>query len=494
MRALPLLAALPLLSLALLPASSLPLPSPAQAPPAVSSLLPGGPFTHVTCPGLSSPNPLRPLEVCNVRATGGNGPANEIDLALDPVDPQHFVVVGKGYNLQRTATQGFLNGAVITPYATTFDGGRTWTEGFLQPFNALVTLPVVGGVGGTPTYESDPTVDFLPDGSVLAVTLRTNQGGGLPVYKSTDGGRTFHYVTKAFLGSTDKNWMAVDMPRNIVYVATAGCGGICVTKSLDGGSTWSTPRASCNGCNYAGLDVGPNGEVHVIGYNFGCDCIRSTRSLDEGQTWSAQVTVGTHDGVVWNPANLRLYRTTNIQQLAVDKGNGPYRGSLYVAWAGHPANSPAHLLPCVPVPPTFFCATVPDFDVWLARSLDQGQTWSAPVRVNDDPTPAMAQFMPQVAVSPRGDVHVAWMDQRTDPTGLTTTAQYAHSANGGASFEPNVLVSDLPAVAELGHHQSAANLAFIGDYIGLQASDDRAVVAFPDERYGQSDIFVATIV
>ena len=51
-----------------------------------------------------------------------------------------------------------------------------------------------------------------------------------------------------------------------------------------------------------------------------------------------------------------------------------------------------------------------DADVFVARSVDRGQTWEAPVRVNDDAT-GRHQFFPTVAVS-GGVLHVAWYDLR----------------------------------------------------------------------------------
>ena len=51
-----------------------------------------------------------------------------------------------------------------------------------------------------------------------------------------------------------------------------------------------------------------------------------------------------------------------------------------------------------------------DADVFVARSVDGGQSWEAPVRVNDDAT-GRHQFFPTVAVS-GGVLHVAWYDLR----------------------------------------------------------------------------------
>jgi hypothetical protein len=103
--------------------------------------------------------------------------------------------------------------------------------------------------------------------------------------------------------------------------------------------------------------------------------------------------------------------------------------------------------------------------------------------------------MPNVAVDPQGGVHVAWFDQRADPTGALVEVYYAHSADGGATFGPNLRLTDAPFPAALSHHQffQPPGGVFLGDYLGIAASEDRAVVAFPDTRYGRADVFIATV-
>lgn len=449
------------------------------------------PFQALWCPVLEG-KVTGPLEVCNVRASAATGPASEIDLAMDPRDPMHLVAVAKAYNYTRTLYdqrgQPDLSEHrdVITNYATSFDGGLTWTEGYLQAFTPVVPLALGWGLGFSEEQGSDPVVEFAPDGSVLAVSLRVTQyprADGLPVFRSTDGGKTFQRLMDAYpLGQPDKQWVVTDHARGIVYVATSdfapGRGGIWVTRSLDGGRTWSAPVKAC-GCFHPGIDVGPGGEVYISG--FGGGGIQFTRSLDLGSTWSPPVRIA-----ALNPGGSipgRVFRTPNIPVLAASHVDG----GVYVAYAHTPAEAP----------PACHRVDAMCDDVFLAISHDRGATWRS-VRVNDDPLPA-EQFMPTVAVSPNGrDVHVAWMDQRHDPTGLTMMAYYAHSPDRGLSWEPNLRLSDLPSPVLVSFHQNpvpvVSNGWFVGDYIGLQASDGRAVAAFPDTRYGRADIFIATVV
>lgn len=469
-----------------------------------------GAFGQLLCP-FSTPDRDHPLERCNVRATAQTGPANEIDLAMDPSDPRHLVIVAKAYNETRllgrlgglpSAGPSFglvpqdITGPVITVTAASFDGGLTWHEGYLQPFEALlpVPAPVVEDLGHAPVPESDPVVTFASDGAVLAMALRVAfPDGGLPVYRSIDGGRTFAEDAEAYHGLTDKNWMRADPRSDWVYAVTRGGSQAACTqggsaerflRSPDGGRTWEDRGTICSGA-LASLAIGPSGEVWVAGYAEGKGLITALRSSDHGETWSAPTVVAPlARPSVATFQQYRLFRTTNLPQIAVS----PVDGTPYVVWANQ--SSPSFQAPCVA---GSTCLATPDHDVFLSRSTDGGASWTPPMRINDDPDSDFAfQFNPQIAVGPAGDVHVAWFDQRADPTGVLAEVFYAHSADGLA-WDPNLRVTDQPFVTTLSTHQDLQQLAFLGEYIGLQASADRAVIAFPDTRYGRADVFVATI-
>lgn len=466
-------------------------PEPGAAPRAIPSLAmedtEDGSFNSLVC-GFTSAE--RPLEDCNVRATAGNGPANEIDLALDPADPDHMVVVGKGYRYTRTLGSAFL-GKVITPYSTTFDGGLTWTEGYLQPLDTqLLEVPILGEeVGITDVSDSDPVVEFAADGTLVAQTLRVSgDGRGLPMFQSLDGGVSFAEVGTAYVGGTDKNWIVTNPFNGEMYSVTLhrvdGTSHTGFVKSTDHGVTWSAPKAICR-CVFPGIDVSKDGIIHVIGIGNGA--IKYVRSADNGATWTADKVIAPHVSGNTNPCNLRLFRMSSIASIAASRVSP----DLYVVWAGKSAASPQ-------LPTGSVCGDFPGYDIFMVQSHDGGATWSAPQRLNDDSGDLTAQFMAQVAVSPNGqDVHVAWMDQRADPLGVLADIYYTHSGDAGTTWNANLRVTERPFLTTLSHHQSAVPQhtgVFVGDYIGLAATDDKAVIAFPDTRYGRADIFVATVV
>jgi hypothetical protein len=454
------------------------------APVARTADRPSGPFTHLVCPAL---DPARPLEGCNVRATAANGPANEVALALDPANPLHLALAAKAYNETRLLGPPPVIGDVLLTTAASFDGGLTWVETYPSPLTPLVGSIPVGQSQGW--QEDDPAIAIASDGGVVAGTIRL-QGFGdeaLVFYRSADGGRTFPQRTMIPMHpQPDKPAMALDPSTGALYAAYNGPGGFAASR--DGGRTWNV-TALC-ACVDPFVDVARDGTVYVSGFASFADGgieVRVARSTDGGATWTQPVVVAPTSGRSASPVdNLRLYRAPNGARVAVDKGAGPRAGTVYVVWADHPPGAPS--APCV----SGTCFEYPDWDVFLSRSADGGATWSAPQRVNDDSVRAASQILPTIAVSPKGDVHVAWLDQRSDPSGLTMSAAYAHSADG-VHFDRNLVVSDLPTPVALSHHQSPTFAGFVGDYIGLQASDERAVVAFPDTRYGRADIEIAIV-
>ena len=131
----------------------------------------------------------------------------EPSIAVNPANPRNVVAV---YQEGRIAN----GGDATNGFATSFDGGATWTSGELP---GLTTYP---GQGGPFERASDAVVAFGPGNTVYATSLvfDLNTGGGLrsglAVNVSKDGGR--HWSPPVFFqddqlgGTNDKNWIVVD--------------------------------------------------------------------------------------------------------------------------------------------------------------------------------------------------------------------------------------------------------------------------------------------
>lgn len=119
-------------------------------------------------------------------------------------------------------------------------------------------------------------------------------------------------------------------------------------------------------------------------------------------------------------------------------------------------------------------------DVRYSRSTDGGQTWSAPIRMNDVFTGH--QFFPSIAAS-GNNVHVAWYDGRLDPAGggiSDLDVFYNRSTNGGASFEADVRVTDGSFDPNAVSRFPVFCAAFIGDYMDIDAVGSTVAVIWND--------------
>ncbi len=121
--------------------------------------------------------------------------------------------------------------------------------------------------------------------------------------------------------------------------------------------------------------------------------------------------------------------------------------------------------------------------VYLTRSLNEGSSFEVPVKVNDDST-ARYRGGTQVNVSPDGKIHVTWTDSRAGDGSQYLDIYYATSLNGGLSFEPNIRVND-------DHVMSPPDGAFARGAQGTPSivtdSDSRVHIVWEDFRNFEND-------
>jgi hypothetical protein len=477
-----------------------------------------------------------------------HGPANEVSIAADPSNPLRVAAGAKDYTVSFVSDDKGCG--AYTVWMGTYwsdDGGITWGNDLMPGFP--------GDTRASPLHGSDcntdPVLVWDADGPLYYSGL--NYGGaragnhtvGDPLYpgssdlttasqiyfaRSDDGGASYADFSFCATGDNgyqfnDKQWFAAQpggdhmivtwspyygdpplpgaVPPQVSNPAAQSVSYISYCESMDGGATWS-PQRFVN----PGMAIPANSQFSMPAYLPGGKTI--------GLIWSADVT-GTNlpidqqaalgdqlaytEGTI-TPAGTNFqpvlstftmhpikagpgrdgsgpsrFRMATYPVLAVDNSGGAHDGRRYVVWADQPGSI--------------------DTDIQvLLRWSDDGRNWSDPVTVNDDP--AGDQFMPWIAVDPKGGVHVAWMDRRNDPTNRLLDVYYAYSDDGGLDFHPNVRLTEGSFDGDLGFHQTGA--PFIGDYMGITATRDAAYVVWPDTRHtGEptratgSDVYTATI-
>jgi hypothetical protein len=129
-------------------------------------------------------------------------------------------------------------------------------------------------------------------------------------------------------------------------------------------------------------------------------------------------------------------------------------------------------------------------DVLLIHSDDRGMSWSHPIRVNAEGVTPRDQFMPAMAISPDGIIHLVYADtRRSTQADASINAEidfvYARSGDGGLSFSELFLTESPIDVSEVAWRPYENDFPeyYIGDYIAITSPSPNAVyIAHPDRE------------
>ena len=113
-------------------------------------------------------------------------------------------------------------------------------------------------------------------------------------------------------------------------------------------------------------------------------------------------------------------------------------------------------------------------DIYFARSTDNGATFDANIKVNDD---VLTATHPALAIDGSGNILVVWQDERNGNPDI----YFARSADSGATFGANVRVDDTGLAIGV---QSAP-------VIGVHQGSNSIYVVWIDERDGAKHIYSA---
>ena len=187
--------------------------------------------------------------------------------------------------------------------------------------------------------------------------------------------------------------------------------------------------------------MGPDGQVYLAWA--GPLGIMFDKSLDGGKTFGKDIFVAAQPGG-WDFNVSGLDRCNGLPVTACDTSRSAFRGNIYVLWSDQ-RNGQTNT------------------DVFITRSTDKGNTWSDPVRVNDDNS-YRQQFLPWMTIDQTtGFIYVVFYDRR-NTIGDLTDVYLAKSTDGGHSFE-NFQISD-------SSFYPLKNI-FFGDYINIAAYNRR---------------------
>ena len=367
------------------------------------------------------------------------------------------------------------------------DGGQTFTDtGGLPTGGANTTLlgdPSLTACSDGKFYYSSIYFPNSPD-SALAVNVGTFTGINLswttPMIAATS--------TNDFL---DKEWLTCDRLTNTLYMTyTRFVNGnvgnttelrVEIIKSTNGGTSWTAPlvleSSTTESVQICYVATGPNSEVYTM-WERGIDDLSAVntklefrRSFNFAVSFDPKVIVRTMTPSFF-PAMVGFNRedTLEIGTVAVDNSAGAHRGNLYAIWVERESGGGEKR------------------DVFVATSSDQGGTWSAPVKVNDDP-PGNDQAMPWVSVNSQGAVEAVWYDYRNWRGMYTTDLYAARSTDGGTTFGLNFRVTTVPS----SWFAPLTITPNFGDYIASASEGTGFYPAWADSRNNDIDVWATHI-
>lgn len=364
------------------------------------------------------------------------------------------------------AVPAATGGASNIDWATSKDGGATWTKGKL-PFTT-------GNTGGPWQKATDPVVGFSAKHNAWLISFMGITGpNGTPVLtsRSTNGGLAWSkpIVTAIAVGTrADKNWLACDNRTNspfhgtcyTSYTEVSNGTRLKVTRSTDGGLTWSPGKAPAdNATGYsAGIVIRPGGTVVVAYLTPTKGAIRVFRSVDGGGAWQASTLLSTIQHHV-HAGGLRDWPLPSVE------GDGA--GRIYAAWSD-----------------CRFRPTCPTNDIVISESAD-GQTWEAPYRVPlEGVTGSQDHMVPGLGVDPAtagatAKIGLTYYFYRNTVCTLATcllSAGFTSSVNGGTSWAEPLHVAGPMAVNRL---PDTSQGRMFGDYISTTVSNGKAHTVLP---------------
>jgi len=404
-----------------------------------------------------------------------NVTASENSAFIDPNDAE--------YLLNSNNSTSWSGGSIGTLYGANYyqsgDAGLTW-GGSPQ------------GAGGP--NSGDPTTAIGLSGRQFVGYISSSGGMGAAY---SDDGSSWTQKTVYSSGNQDKNHMWIDNSPssshegNLYNVWTSfggfGSNNILFSSSTDNGENWSSAINISSGVNSGSHDQGcnvqsgPNGEVYVAwsiydGWPTDETAIGFAKSTDGGTSFETAVRIIENIRGIRTSETSKNHRVNSFPVMTVDISSGQYSGNIYVTWAN------------IGVPGV---NTGSDIDVYIIRSEDDGDTWSDPIKVNQDPSGMGSEhYFPWITCDPESGILSAVFYDDRNVGGNQCEVFCANSLDGGETWE-DFKVSDVSFTPS-----PIPGLAggYMGDYLSITARGSLVYPVWTDNRNGLYMTYVSPYV
>ena len=354
-------------------------------------------------------------------------------------------------------------------FATSTDGGKTWTHGSLPGLT-------VNYKHGTNSAASDASVVYDAKHGVWLISSLPigNAGDNVAVSRSKDGLHWDNPILVDSSGGDDKNWITCDNNANSPYYGNCysewDSFEVLMSTSTDGGLTWGAAKGSADNVGGSGAEplVMPNGKVVVpfLGNN-----IQGFVSTNGGASWGSSFTIATVN-VFFSNTSLRSVNLP-FPSTGIDKS-----GKIYVVWSD-----------------CSFRKNCSTNDLVMSTSTN-GTKWTKPARIPIDPlSSTVDHFIPGLAVDRATSgktAHLAttyyyYPDNKCTDSTCEIHVGFTTSSDGGSTWTAG---KDLGAGAmKISWLPNSQNGPMLADYLSSSYVNGNAYGAFMVAKAPSGGIF-----
>lgn len=393
---------------------------------------------------------------------------SETFITKSPLNPQLLFVSANTINLNN----GFISEGI---YVST-NGGVNWRG------DDTCTGPPLS------SHSGDPGIAITNTGTFV-ITRLGNFPRGLFAHYSTDNGLTWSNQRTIVTGDQDRAATVSDPFSTsanygrvyTVWVQIAPPFPVYISSTTNSGQTWLAPSQINNPpqrCQGGDIAVGSDGRIYVTWAGvinaspFTEDKAGFAVSSNGGGNWT--VTEQAYDmnginGILPQKGNIRV---NGLPTIDVDVSGGSRNGWLYIV------TTEKNLAPAGTDP-----------DIILHRSTNGGQTWSAGVRVNQDPiNNGKIQYFPAIHVDDNGGVNIIYYDDR-NTTSDSAEVFLSRSTDGGFTFADHQISDHTFKPTPIG----GLGQGYQGDNIDINSIGDILIPVWMDNSSGIYQIWGSRI-
>lgn len=376
-------------------------------------------------------------------------------------------------------------------------GSANTTAGFVYSQGVYVTVngginwygsDILNNITGLSLTDPGPVID--KNGNFILTTINT-VNNRLSSFYSTNNGVNWSGLTTISNFNSDKNFAGTDdIPASPYYGRSyvvwsnfsVSNPPISFSHTTNSGAVWSSPiniNTSVSGHYSQGCDIrtGAGGVIYVIwaapisSPPYTEDFIGFAKSTNGGENWIVTNNIYDINGIrgYLFPTNIRV---NGFPRMDIDRSGGVRDGWIYVITAEKnltPAGS--------------------DPDIVLHRSTDNGNTWSAGIRVNQDAlNNGKFQFFPAIRVDEYGGVNVVYYDNRNCAND-SAEVFISRSTDGGNTFF-DFAVSNARFMPK---PEPGITGGYMGDYIGVTSGNNKVFPFWMDDRTGNFQAWTTTV-